>query len=106
MASLMEWSGLATGKINLLEHPIIETFFELKWWKIWPAYSIVMLAFLSHTLAACGYAIMEFGHLCTEEQRVRAIQDLYTEEKAKVVAAVWGDRTYSILCTASCFPPG
>ena len=29
-----------------------------------------------------------------------------TEEKAKVVASVWGDPIYSIPCRASCFEPG
>ena len=30
----------------------------------------------------------------------------FTEEKAKVVAAVWGDKIVSILCHASYFAPG
>jgi hypothetical protein len=60
----------ATGKINLLEHPVIETFFELKWWKIWKVYSFFMVLFLCHTLSTCGYALMEWGHVCSPEQRV------------------------------------
>ena len=28
------------------------------------------------------------------------------EEKAKVVAAVWGNKMYSIPCRASCLAPG
>jgi hypothetical protein len=60
---------LATGKINLLEHPLIETFFELKWWKIWRPYTIIMLFFLCHTITVCGYAIMEFGKICSKEEK-------------------------------------
>ena len=33
-------------------------------------------------------------------------KDLYTEEKAKVVAASWGDRIASITCCTSYFAPG
>jgi hypothetical protein len=62
--------SLATGKINLLEHPVIETFFELKWWKIWKVYSLFMVLFLCHSLTVCGYALMEFGHVCSHQRRV------------------------------------
>ena len=31
---------------------------------------------------------------------------IYTEEKAKVIAAVWGNRIYSIRCSAGYFEPG
>ena len=35
--------------------------------------------------------------------RVKYRRRMETEEKAKVVGAVWGDRIYSISCRASCF---
>ena len=46
---------------------------------------------------------------CMKEIQLLQVQQtrrIYTEDKAKVVPAVWGDRIYSLPCCASCYAPG
>ena len=97
------WSAAVWIRLQLLHCPINELYPPFDGLTLWQPAS-------PWCLGACGRQQSEPGQSSPHGRSRPGPGDhrrkFYTEEKAKVVAAAWGDRFYSIPCRASYFAPG
>ena len=54
---------ISSGKKNLLEHPLFQTFIRLKWIKIWKVYLFSFIILCMFMISLYGDVLLQFSHL-------------------------------------------